>query len=944
MGFFYDHNNWPYKYQVAPGDTVSAIASKFSNVTGQRTTAAQLISLNGIKGVDTGGGMQYSVVKGEYLTMPAKKETDGTTTPTTPTTPPGTTGPGTDGGGGGSSVKVEPTQAVTTKPVIVRFGIQSNSDNLLYASWDWDKEKTESYKAHWTYSTKDGIWFEGSANSITVDKDDPNLAKQSTYTIPDNARQVRFRVKAISESQDKNNADTKYWTAPWSDYKYHTIDTPLDVPAVPTVEIEKYKLTATLDNLEDDANKIVAKQIEFQVVKDNASKVYKSGKAAVTSRHASWTCDVAAGSEYKVRCRAINGTLYSDWSDYSDNMGTMPSAPSKITEIRAESETSVYLSWSKVNSAETYVIQYTTKKEYFEGSDQLSTKSTDGPETQYRITGLETGTEYFFRVRAVNEFGESGWSAINSIAIGKAPAAPTTWSSSTKVIAGEELTLYWVHNAADGSSEKYAKLELYFNNSEAPKETHTIKKSTEEDEKDKTSFYKIDTSAFVEGTTIEWRVQTAGITDDLGEWSVKRTVDIYAPVTLEVNVTDQNGDGLQTVTEFPFYIRALAGPDTQIPIGYHLSIVANEMYDTVDNIGNERTINAGEEVYSRYFDITDDLVVELTPGSVDLENSIGYTVTCTVSMDSGLTAEASVEFVVSWTDMIFEPNAEIGLIQDTMTTYIRPYCQNSGITYYKVEKNGLLFTRTDTVLDPLVGQVIRGSRTTMGDLVYDGTTIYGEELYFCAVVGTTEITNVYLSVYRREFDGKFTELATGLDGAKHTTVTDPHPALDYARYRIVAITKDTGAVSYADLPGYPIQGKSVIIQWDEAWTNFETDETAALEQPAWSGSLLKLPYNIDVSESNTTDVEHIEYIGREHPVSYYGTQLGETSTWNVTIDKNDKETIYALRRLAKWMGDVYVREPSGLGYWASISISFSQKHCEVTIPVTLEITRVEGGV
>ena len=203
---------------------------------------------------------------------------------------------------------------------------------------------------------------------------------------------------------------------------------------------------------------------------------------------------------------------------------------------------------------------------------------------------------------------------------------------------------------------------------------------------------------------------------------------------------------------------------------------------------------------------------------------------------------------------------------------------------------------------------------------------------------------MYLSVYRREFDGKFTELATGLDGAKHTTVTDPHPALDYARYRIVAITKDTGAVSYADLPGYPIQGKSVIIQWDEAWTNFETDETAALEQPAWSGSLLKLPYNIDVSESNTSDVEHIEYIGREHPVSYYGTQLGETSTWNVTIDKNDKETIYALRRLAKWMGDVYVREPSGIGYWASISVSFSQKHCEVTIPVTLEITRVEGGV
>ena len=62
------------------------------------------------------------------------------------------------------------------------------------------------------------------------------------------------------------------------------------------------------------------------------------------------------------------------------------------------------------------------------------------------------------------------------------------------------------------------------------------------------------------------------------------------------------------------------------------------------------------------------------------------------------------------------------------------------------------------------------------------------------------------------------------------------------------------------------------------------------------------------------------------------------------IDKEDEETLYALRRLAIWMGDVYVREPSGSGYWANVSVSFSQTHCELTIPVNLSITRVAGGV
>ena len=79
-------------------------------------------------------------------------------------------------------------------------------------------------------------------------------------------------------------------------------------------------------------------------------------------------------------------------------------------------------------------------------------------------------------------------------------------------------------------------------------------------------------------------------------------------------------------------------------------------------------------------------------------------------------------------------------------------------------------------------------------------------------------------------------------------------------------------------------------------------------------------------------------------MSYYGTQIGSTATWNVDIDKKDKQTLYALRRLAVWMGDVYVREPSGSGYWANISVSFSQTHCELVIPVTLNITRVEGGI
>ena len=134
------------------------------------------------------------------------------------------------------------------------------------------------------------------------------------------------------------------------------------------------------------------------------------------------------------------------------------------------------------------------------------------------------------------------------------------------------------------------------------------------------------------------------------------------------------------------------------------------------------------------------------------------------------------------------------------------------------------------------------------------------------------------------------------------------------------------------------------INIEELIKSFKVTNEDSFEQPVWSGSLLKLPYNVDVSDKHSADVSLVEYIGRKHPVSYYGTQIGSSSTWRIDIPKSDKETLYALRRLAIWMGDVYVREPSGSGYWANISVSFSQTHCEVTIPITIDVTRVEGGI
>lgn len=842
----------------------------------------------------------------------------------------------TSSGGSGSSGS---SSANSNKPTIKQFGLQSNisDSDVLFATWDWGKSNTESYKVLWTYDTGNGVWFEGSNATNTVDADAPEMARQSTFTVPDNARKVRFKVKPISKKKTVNNKETSYWEAQWSDVKTYTDATPLETPPVPTVEIDKYKLTATLDGLDIDAA-----GIEFEVVKDNAAKVFRTGKAQIVTGHVSYSCTVDAGSEYKVRCRAYKGSDYSDWTAYSANAGAMPSAPDGITSIKATSKTSVYLEWASVKSADFYDIEYTTKKRYFDSSDAVTQKN-GIEDTHFELTGLESGQEYFFRVRAGRDEANdrSAWCEPKSIRIGDDPAAPTTWSSTTTAVVGEALNLYWMHNSADGSSQTYAELELSIDGKTS---TYTIENNRSEDEKDKTSVYPIATTAYSEGTKILWRVRTAGVTLVYGEWSVQRTVDIYAPPTLDLSLTDLENNALETVTAFPIYIRGLAGPNTQAPLSYHVTITSTEVYETVDNAGNPRVVNRGEEVYSRHFDISTRLEQMLSAGDVDLENNVTYILTCTVAMNSGLKAEASLEFNIAWEDVSYTPNAEIGIDTDAYTAMIRPYCIAYDVQTHVVEFANNIYSVTDQAVGKVFGDLVPNAFTDTGDQVYFGMNEDGEEIFFCYVSSTDYVQDVTLSVYRREFDGGFTELATGLDNSKFTTIIDPHPSLDYARYRIVATTKSTGAVSFYDPPGYPVGGYAIIVQWDEEWSSFETsEESSALEQPPWSGSLLKLPYNIKVSDSNQPDVELVEYIGRSHPVAYYGTQRGHTQNLSTVIPARDKETLYALRRLQNWMGNVYVREPSGSGYWANIKVSFSQSYDDLTIPVTLNVTRVEGG-
>lgn len=743
----------------------------------------------------------------------------------------------------------------------------------------------DHYEVEWFYDSGDNKWFRAGSAENTNET-------YAFYSPPENALRFKVRVTPVSKTYKEKVGDTEvnrsYWTgrAVSLTYSLANVLAIPEVPETPTSSIENYYATLSVAVTDPKAD-----FIQFEL--STATKIGVSRHTAeVRAALASCRAFLTPGQVYRVRCRACHkistGIVYSEYGDFVDIGSSVPNSPTSAPVCVATSSTSIRLSWDYTNAATAYDIEYATNRTYFDATDQ--TTKVEDIELRYReLTGLETGQTYFFRYRAKNDTGTTGWSHISSVTIGEPPTAPTTWSSTSTAVIGTDVILYWMHNSRDNSSQTYAQIELYVNGELT---VLPVINTSEEDDDEKTNSYTLSTKNYTEDTVLQWRVRTAGVTEEFGAWSVQRKIEINANPTLEMGLINSDGDYLYTLTQFPFYFKATAGPASQKPLSYHITIISNDMYETVDEMGNPKVVSSGDEIYSSHFDTSDVLMIEFLPNKLTLVNNKNYTLICSVAMDSGLNVEGPLDFDVSWTDIEVEPRLNIDVDRDTYYAFLHPYCMPAG-----------------------------------------------------AEEGSYELmSGVTLAVYRREYDGTFTEIATGLDNSRYTTVVDPHPSLDYARYRIVATVNETGAISYYDPPSTYVGGKCIVVQWDERWSNYDSVLDETMEEKPWSGSMIKLPYDISVTNSYSKDVELIEYVGRTVPVAYYGTHLGETGSWTTSIPKEDREMIYALRRLSKWMGNVYVREPSGVGYWASASVSFNENYNDPKVPITLDVTRVEGGM
>lgn len=818
------------------------------------------------------------------------------------------------------------------------------------------------------------------------------------------SKNIKSVLEYMSDNESKTNTTTQqtqqsssgttttkevsYFATVWSSYKVFTIPATQQItyPAMPSIPTIQRVWNGTSVKVGGSVSDAHTKYVRLAVLRDGNKSLgvvdikvtnnewsftgSKSTKPAIVKGHFYKFKVMAASAKPGSKgCHYSNGDSdQSGYSEWSEVVATGQVSMYKIRGNYGQKKLEVYsdyngdgyairVSWyvpDRSSLVKRYQIQYATNKDYFDHNNNLVTSvdttdnSTDNSPlvNSWVIDSLSTGT-YFVRLRALDVNDTYGdWSNVRQITVGEAPSAPSAWQNYSVVKRTQNVDLQFTHNSKDGSPIRaytiqymlgtvleggfsaignmnswgeglFGQKEFTVSNYSPTGENTTQSKRINPFELIGGSDYMNDTDT----GEFRWRVKTKGVYREYSPWSSVNTITILPNNSINLLLL-QNGSNLPTINngQYARYSTSNTVHSLEsLPFTLHAEyegarwierqviITALDSYETY--IGGEKTtINKGQTVYKDYFANTsgnldyDYFESEISYGSLSLENNIPYRVTITYVDIYGNTTVDKEVFITDFEDGE-APSLDLTIEYNEATAFF--------------------------------ASITAAAYTTEVD---DET---GDEF--------KEYWDKYvIDVYRSMVDGKLVRI-TDEAVSNGSTITDPHPHMDYARYRVVITDSETGLQYSEDVIG-DYQGViGVILQWDESYDSydnpyiFESDSYDMPSNESWNGTALHLIYNITKTEDRDLEVDLIKYIGRESPVSYYGTQINETANWKTEIPKTDTSTLEALRHLGRYRGDVYVRESSGNGYWANVKVSLSDDYDKVVIPVSLKITRVEGG-
>ena len=333
-------------------------------------------------------------------------------------------------------------------------------------------------------------------------------------------------------------------------------------------------------------------------------------------------------------------------SDAVYNAGNIPTAAQNVTVSQSETPGEAILewdwSWSSATAAE---ISWSSNPNAWESTTEPNVYTVTRLHSPlWRVSDLEVGIRYYFRVRLIQEVSDNNfvyapYSDAVSLDLSSAPQIPIASASDAVITASGTVTVSWAYTPTDGTPQAQAEICDENNTIIARAETATAVDINAE------------VAGWQTGETHELRVRVTSRSGNTSDWSDPVQVSVADPVVcrilalspfryeqvegitslylkyLPITLTIDEAEDDQTVTAVIERTEdyQMARPDESDTIGYKGETVA-----TVTQMGGSTVVIDQTDVIGR------------------LDDGANYRVTVTVSDQFGQRASASYDFGVNW--------------------------------------------------------------------------------------------------------------------------------------------------------------------------------------------------------------------------------------------------------------------------------------------------------
>jgi len=642
-----------------------------------------------------------------------------------------------------------------------------------------------------------------------------------------------------------------------------------------------------------------------------------------------------------------------------DDGGDVPSAPTNVRVTKSATEGEVIIRWGwKWRKADCAEISWSDNPNAWESTAQPQTYMVDNINAaKWRVSGLETGKKWYFRVRLAiatddgytygpyssvsTELG-SYESEAEEIDLSSPPVTPILLLSAEVAARKSTVTASWAYVSTDNTSQIYAEI----CQATVDGDTITYGKPFAHANTEQHVDFKLTGSRWQTGQTYNLCCRVTSGSGHISEWSEPISLTVADPITctidsttlVETSVIQDYHPAVTVAADSGAY--AVNAEDYGQAWNYEPGT-----HDYVFHYGKWYLNDDPEspEVYSaNWLPRPDRNHIELTITLTTDPEYLTETVLQSMPLDvvvSGageggtitVVVERAAEYHMARPDESYSDGYEgetIAIVTRNGDGLLRV----KGSELIGLLDDGAAYRLIATIEDKLgqqdEAQIDFAVRWSHQALIPSGTAeTEGLITKITPIAPTGTGQTDTCDIYRLSADKPELIIENGAFG---TVYVDPYPAIGEGRgHRIVFKTLNGDYITKDEQPA-----------WTDLVNEAVLDEYSVIID--FDGRQLILPYNITLSNRWEKDFQLTKYLG--------GSQQGDwnpgitrTATYNVVLtDDEDADLIEGMRYLADYQGICHVRTPEGSSFAADVQVSENNAYSTgIIVSYTLTVTRVD---